>query len=403
MRKDVFSKLVVAVSVFLAVSSAAAPVLADNFTTGGGTVQGITGVNGGNPDADIAIGTNSSASGVGSIAIGSSDHEYSSGAVAGNEAIAIGSGSTAQDYAVAVGTGSSANTYGTAVGVLAKATGEAATALGWNAQASGKNSTALGASASATAEGATAIGYGSTASGVASTANGMNSVANGDYSAAFGTGAKTSAAYSTALGAGASATAANSVALGYNSVADRANTVSVGSVGNERQITNVADGTADTDAANMSQVRKVGAMAAAISGLTPMPYDGKTRLQILAGGGEYDGWRAFALGVGYYARDSLMLTGGMAFCGSERMVRLGLTWKLGHAANKETAAAINGNSDMQMALRQRNVQIVQMQNQLQQQQEQSKRQQEQNKEQQAQIKQLQDQVKELLQTQVWRD
>jgi autotransporter adhesin len=37
-------------------------------------------------------------------------------------------------------------------------------------------------------------------------------------------------------------------------VADRADTVSVGSAGNERQITNVAAGTADTDAVNVGQM-----------------------------------------------------------------------------------------------------------------------------------------------------
>ncbi len=57
-----------------------------------------------------------------------------------------------------------------------------------------------------------------------------------------------------AIGTGASVTAANSVALGANSVADRAGTVSVGSAGNERQITNVADGTLDSDAATVGQV-----------------------------------------------------------------------------------------------------------------------------------------------------
>jgi autotransporter adhesin len=46
------------------------------------------------------------------------------------------------------------------------------------------------------------------------------------------------------------------VALGQGSVADRANTVSVGSAGNERQITNVAAGTAPTDAANVSQLQE---------------------------------------------------------------------------------------------------------------------------------------------------
>src|SRR3546814_16396454 len=49
----------------------------------------------------------------------------------------------------------------------------------------------------------------------------------------------------------------NSVALGANSLADRANTVSVGSAGAERQITNVAAGTEDTDAVNLAQLQEV--------------------------------------------------------------------------------------------------------------------------------------------------
>jgi len=61
-----------------------------------------------------------------------------------------------------------------------------------------------------------------------------------------------------AIGGNAQATANNAVALGANSVADRANTVSVGSAGSERQITNVAAGTADTDAVNVSQLKQAG-------------------------------------------------------------------------------------------------------------------------------------------------
>ena len=49
-------------------------------------------------------------------------------------------------------------------------------------------------------------------------------------------------------------TAADSVAIGANSVADRSGTVSVGAPGSERQIVNVADGTAATDAATVGQV-----------------------------------------------------------------------------------------------------------------------------------------------------
>jgi trimeric autotransporter adhesin len=64
-----------------------------------------------------------------------------------------------------------------------------------------------------------------------------------------------SASNSVAIGSGATA-GDNAVALGANSQA-LDNTVSVGSVGNERQIKNVAAGTELTDAANVQQLNSV--------------------------------------------------------------------------------------------------------------------------------------------------
>ena len=64
-----------------------------------------------------------------------------------------------------------------------------------------------------------------------------------------------------AIGNGASVSAEGGVALGVGSVADRANAVSVGSTGANRQIINVAAGTADTDAVNVSQLKDVKAEA----------------------------------------------------------------------------------------------------------------------------------------------
>ncbi|WP_440443133.1 ESPR-type extended signal peptide-containing protein, partial [Phascolarctobacterium succinatutens] len=60
-----------------------------------------------------------------------------------------------------------------------------------------------------------------------------------------------------AIGNGASVSVEGGVALGVGSVADRANAVSVGSTGANRQIINVAAGTADTDAVNVSQLKDV--------------------------------------------------------------------------------------------------------------------------------------------------
>ncbi len=109
-----------------------------------------------------------------------------------------------------------------------------------------------------------------------STGTGGGSITPGGTTIAAGDGAVASGASSTALGAGASATSAGGVALGSGAVADRAGmagateafsgtavastqgAVSVGAAGAERQITNVAGGTQDTDAVNVRQVRAVG-------------------------------------------------------------------------------------------------------------------------------------------------
>jgi autotransporter adhesin len=92
--------------------------------------------------------------------------------------------------------------------------------------------------------------------GTDAVAGGAGAEASGNNSAAIGTRARASGANAAALGNGSSAQAQNSVALGANSVADRANSVSVGSAGNERQITNLAAGTAPTDAVNVSQLQQ---------------------------------------------------------------------------------------------------------------------------------------------------
>jgi len=86
--------------------------------------------------------------------------------------------------------------------------------------------------------------------------NGTDSAHAGTGTAgiAVGSNASATATGGVAVGSGAQATGANSVALGAGSVADRAHTVSVGANGEERQVTNVAAGTEDTDAANVGQM-----------------------------------------------------------------------------------------------------------------------------------------------------
>jgi autotransporter adhesin len=77
----------------------------------------------------------------------------------------------------------------------------------------------------------------------------------------------------TAIGGNAQAMAGNTVALGANSVADRVNSVSVGATGNERQITNVQAGTADTDAVNVGQLKSTGLVDQTGKAVTALAYD----------------------------------------------------------------------------------------------------------------------------------
>ena len=177
-------------------------------------------------------------------------------------------------------------------------TGTDALAVGSNANAKGNNATAVGESAFANAN-ATVIGEGARSSfngfaGGQEAKAGVNSVAIGQratngtasravaigYEAkataqdtiALGLDARAEALGSIALGKGSRANALNSVALGQNSIAavqsgasfltnvaaDANNgTVSVGAVASERRIINVAGGSADTDAVNVSQLKVV--------------------------------------------------------------------------------------------------------------------------------------------------
>ncbi|TDY21590.1 trimeric autotransporter adhesin [Paraburkholderia sp. BL6665CI2N2] len=108
-------------------------------------------------------------------------------------------------------------------------------------------------------------------------------------------------------------TGTDSVVLGANSVADRDNTVSVGAPGAARQITNVADGTAPTDAVDVRQMNSAinsirddmqkyrrdanagSAPAVALSMLPQAPAPGKS--VIGAAVGNYAGQTGFAVGV----------------------------------------------------------------------------------------------------------
>ena len=128
---------------------------------------------------------------------------------------------------------------------------------------------------------------------------------------------------SVAMGAGSQAIADNAVALGADSVADRANAVSVGSKGNERQITNVAEGTEDTDAVNVGQLKKAGLVGGDGSTLDAVVYDpGSNRGSVTFGG--VGGTKLSNVMAGIVSATSTdAVNGGQLWILQDQMVKLG--------------------------------------------------------------------------------
>src|SRR5471030_1279843 len=165
--------------------------------------------------------------------------------------------------------------------------------------------------------------------------NRVKAVASGKDSAALGGGAKASAENSVALGSNAHASGKNTIALGNGSVADRDNSLSVGAMGAERQITNVARGTAATDAVNVEQLNEglssltnttnqnfrelgqrmkdmkdklSGGVASAMAmGSLPQPYSAGAGMMSM-GGGTYNGQSAMAIGASKVSENGKWVT-----------------------------------------------------------------------------------------------
>ncbi|MDR6539782.1 beta strand repeat-containing protein, partial [Variovorax soli] len=260
----------------------------------------------------VALGSGAIANGDISSAIG-----YLSEAD-GKEAVAMGASTRASGRsAVAIGLGAAADTVNTiAVGNAAQASGENAISIGAGNVANGDNAIALGAGAQALGTGAISIGTGNIVNGNNSGAIGDPNTINANQAYALGnnnlidagadgsfvvgnnsavntgaTGALVMGSNAViaanvidamALGNNTSVSANNSVALGANSVANGTGLlnpaynpnvaaviagtapvgeVSVGAAGGERRITNVAAGSGDTDAVNVSQLRAVSGVA----------------------------------------------------------------------------------------------------------------------------------------------
>ena len=131
---------------------------------------------------------------------------------------------------------------GAGASTSSNATGKNSTAIGPNTVVTGNNSTAVGVSNTVSGNGSGAFGDPNTVSGNGSYVVGNDNTVKGDNTFVLGNNVNTEAK--------------NAVVLGNDSTSDRDNTVSVGSSTNQRQVTHVAAGTADTDAVNVAQMNK---------------------------------------------------------------------------------------------------------------------------------------------------
>lgn len=287
-----------------------------NTVLGIGNLVGYTAVQNGNSwtytkndygsDQNVAVGLLNTVSG-GSIAVGTSSHVNTLGTSFGHGNNIVGGMVEAGQWRVALGNYLNVKgEMGLAIGNAAKVDGDWAIAIGNNnhdaektTSVKGESSIAMGTATTVDGGWATAIGSYSEVTGTSATAVGSYSVATGERATAYGNVAQAKEAFSLAVGAfstaeaaqsvaiggyGATSKANNSVALGSFSVADRnagvigydpltkkestselaawksklgAVSVGDGTNGYTRQITNVAAGSADTDAVNVAQLKQV--------------------------------------------------------------------------------------------------------------------------------------------------
>lgn len=169
-----------------------------------------------------------------------------------------------------------------------------------------------------------------------------------------------------------SITVTNSVSAGQTtisnegvSVGDNTYITDKGINANNQVITNVAAGSADTDAVNVSQLKgveqrvennsmaitnignkvdkldnridEVGAGAAALAALHPLDFDPDDKWDFAAGYGNYRGENAVAIGAFYRPNEDTMFSVGGTVGNGDNMVNAGVSFKLGQGNNVSTS------------------------------------------------------------------
>ncbi|MCT8755530.1 hypothetical protein KZ433_10775, partial [Glaesserella parasuis] len=226
----------------------------------------------------IVIGARASASGHQSVAIGANTQAdgYGSISIGGDDLSTTKYQDDAQDYS---STTTAAGHASVAIGGRSKAEGDGSIVVGPLAYARYAEGIAIGARSKSNNEYGIAVGGGAFA-GKHSIAVGKSATASQTGASAFGESARAIGQYTTALGSYAEAETQDGVALGYRSKTSRRSgqrgwtpentnysingstlsaTHAAVAVGDgttvTRQITSVAAGTADTDAANVAQLK----------------------------------------------------------------------------------------------------------------------------------------------------
>ncbi len=233
----------------------------------------------------------------------------------------------------------------------AEATGENSIALGTNAKAQAENSIAFGTGSVVTGENSIAIGTGHRISGQNSGAFGDPTYIDADNSYGIGNNNKISGEKTFVLGNDVETSAKNAVVLGDGSTATEDNVVSVGSETNQRKIVNVAAGEADTDAANVGQLKNamrenmgevgralgtldsrvndVAAGAAALAALHPTEYNPENKATFAVGYGHYRNANAGAFGAFFTPNEDVTVSLASTIGNGNPMVNAGVSFKIG--------------------------------------------------------------------------
>ncbi|WP_164517110.1 YadA-like family protein [Vreelandella venusta] len=215
----------------------------DNYANDGASgvdslAAGVAASTGSGADRAVALGYNTSATGVDSIAIGQYASATAEGSVAigrdatanGGKSISIGYGNTATgDGAVSIGDPSTAIGAGAlALGKDNYAEGTGAVALGNTNTSEGDGALAIGDTNTSSGNGAITMGVNNQAIGEGAVAMGNDNMVTGDGAFAVGNKATSSALDTLALGSGASATSQHAMALGNSSEASGLNSFAAG-------------------------------------------------------------------------------------------------------------------------------------------------------------------------------